>query len=238
MNAKHKFREGWIVLKRPFRFAELGNPLQNLTILYAYSEKPMIELGLTEKGEEELKIANENIGKGIGYIGAEGQYWRKRFGEDDDDYSVRINEQLSLLFRNHKTIENYIGEIVQCYIEGQMCRFFPGEYNIISQELFEEVLQGDDYFFKIESPGAFNMKEIRDKVHYIQSRGIPLDKAKQLSSAGLKDNIYFKPKLGILSIFTREDHVYLPDSDYPGITRENLHEIEVEIEDKHDLVFL
>lgn len=29
MNAKFKFREGWIMLNRPFKFGELKQPLQN-----------------------------------------------------------------------------------------------------------------------------------------------------------------------------------------------------------------
>ena len=56
MIAKHKFREGWIMLKRPFKFGELSKPLQKMTVLYAFSEKPIITMELNAKGIEEMEI--------------------------------------------------------------------------------------------------------------------------------------------------------------------------------------
>ena len=46
------------MLKRPFAFAELSKPLQKMTILYAFSEKPIITVELNAKGIEKMKILN------------------------------------------------------------------------------------------------------------------------------------------------------------------------------------
>ena len=55
MNAKFKFREGWIMLNRPFKFGELKQPLQKMTVLYAFSEKPILEMTLNLEGQKEYK---------------------------------------------------------------------------------------------------------------------------------------------------------------------------------------
>lgn len=49
MRAKDRFRQGFIMLKRPFDFHELKNPLQQFTILWTYSEKPVEKEVLTIK---------------------------------------------------------------------------------------------------------------------------------------------------------------------------------------------
>ncbi len=179
MDARLTFKEGWIMLLRPFKFGELKEPLQKLTILYAFSEKPMINMSLSPEGLKEMELLNESYGKNGG-LSFHTSY-HKRFKESDDDYEERIGKEIDRIIKNYSTQEDYEGEIVQCYIENIMCRFYPGEYSIISRETFEHLLicPEEEYTIDIQNPNMFKLKEIRDRLHYIRSRGISENLAKK-----------------------------------------------------------
>lgn len=212
MNAKNKFREGWIMLLRGFKFHELSSPLQHMTMLYAYSNKPLISFELNDKGKELLEDFKENYGKPMTLTSGCSEF-RKRFNEPDDKYEDRMNQEYDRIYSNYQNVEVYNGEIVECYVEGVTCKFYPDEYKVISQETFGEVINGDAFMMKIDNPNLFELEDIKDQVFYIRSRGIDEDKAKHLASSSLKDAIYFKPKKELLEMFTR-DHEILEDADY------------------------
>lgn len=209
MIAKHKFREGWIMLKRPFTFAELSKPLQKMTILYAFSEKPIITMELNAKGIEEMEILNESYGKAIGSFTGDQRY-KKGFGESDDSYEERMTKEIDQIFREYSTQENYQGEIVQCYVEGQMCRFYPEEYSIISKETFDHLLTCDDqeYTIDVESEEIFETKALKERLFYIRSRGIPKGKAMKMNCGEARDAVIFRPGQAILNMFCREHEIY------------------------------
>lgn len=209
MIAKHKFREGWIMLKRPFKFGELSKPLQKMTVLYAFSEKPIITMELNAKGIEEMKILHESYGKGIAVFGGDIKY-KKRFGEDEDSYEERIAEYTDQIFRAHSTQENYQGEIVQCYVEGEMCRFYPEEYSIISKETFDHLLACDDqeYTIDVESEEIFETKALKERLFYIRSRGISKNRAMKMNCGEARDAVIFRPGQAILEMFCREHEIY------------------------------
>jgi len=52
LDAKKKFREGFIMTKRPFKFANMKNPIQAFTVVWAYSEQPQIRPELTQTARE------------------------------------------------------------------------------------------------------------------------------------------------------------------------------------------
>lgn len=210
MNAKNKFREGWIMLLRPFEFAELKKPLQKMTILYAYSEKPIINMVLNEKGREELKWLNHYWDKKGGGLSDFHKMYQRRLFEDDDTYDERMGRYLDKIFRDYCIEEDYKGEIVQCYVEGQMCRFYPEEYNIISRETFEHLLTCDEreYQIEIENKSHFDIKTVKERIFYIQSRGVSKEKAMKMSSKEAKDSVIFRPQQAILEMFCREHEIY------------------------------
>jgi len=189
MKVKQRFREGWIMLLRPFEFAELSKPLQKMTILYAYSEKPLIKMEITKKGQELLNEAYENIDKPFTPTTTPAQRkWRRAFSEKEGNtfYNKRVEYELEALKKEHTTIEFYKGQVVQCDVEGTMCRFYPDEYNMIQQDTFDHVLTSDDYTMEIEGETAFGMPEVKEKIHYIRSRGISEKTAKRIASHNLK----------------------------------------------------
>lgn len=211
MNAKNKFREGWVMLLRPFDFAELSKPLQKMTILYAYSEQPIVNMVLNEKGVQELEDLNEAWDKKgkIGIFGGS-KIYGIRFGESEEDYDDRMGRYLDDIYRKYSTKEDYKGEIVQCYVEKQLCRFYPDEYNVISRETFEHLLSCDENEYKIEIEDSkyFDLKSIKEKIFYIQSRGIPKDIATKMNSVEAKDAVIFRPQEAILEMFCREHEIY------------------------------
>lgn len=218
INAKNSFKEGWIMLHQPFEFGELSKPIQMKTVLYAYSERPLFDIELTPEGREILDHAAEVFNYASPFSGGAelvgGYRWGKYIGEDQDKYEDRFVSQYDEITKQHCIVEVHKGNAVQCFIEKQTARFYPKEYSVLSRESFETVLNSDDYFFMVENEEAFNYKHIQDKVHYLKSRGVPKHLAERFSSAEMKDNVWFKPKPPILSMFARDHEIYLPDPDY------------------------
>lgn len=208
MKAKDMFREGWIMLLRPFKFGELSKPLQKMTILYAYSEQPIIKMELTQKGKEEMELVSEHYGKTS--ITNHHRVYSKRAFESDEVYEARMEKTIDRIYKDHCTQENYQGQIVQCYVEGQLCRFYPGEYNVISRETFDHLLTCDEeeYTIEIEDERYFDIKEIKNRLFYIRSRGIPKNLAMKMNSGEAKDSVIFRPGDAILEMFCREHEIY------------------------------
>lgn len=233
VNAKDFFREGWVMLLRPFEFAGLPNPLQKLSILYAFSEKPIISREYDEVGKVEWEDYLENFGRDAGFTTM--SKYARLFGESELEYDARVAMQLKYLDDNHRKIEIYEGNVVQCTIGGNLCRFYPDEYNIIKPETFNQVIEGDEYFMVVEHKNAFEIQAIKDKVHYIRQRGIPEELAKKWSSHSLKDAVYFKPRYELLEIFCRDHEIFLPDSHYPEQTEEfELNKLKEQLHKKRD----
>ncbi len=102
LNAKDKFREGYIMLLRPFEFHELKNPLQKLTILWAYSEQPILKNVLTEKARDEAWLIENQSGL---------PFFSKEHKEEI------IESQLETLLLKKESFEQlYEGDIVQYYL--------------------------------------------------------------------------------------------------------------------------
>jgi len=199
------------MLLRPFKFAELKKPLQKLTVLYAYSEKPIINMVLSEKGEEDLKVLNSywSNGGALSFFNHDKMY-SKRFGETIEEYDERMGRYLDDIFRLQCTKEDYKGEIVQCYVEGQLCRFYPEEYKVIGRDTFDHLLTCDEHEYKleVENPSYYQMKDIKSKIFYIRNRGISETKAMKMSSNEAKDNAIFRPQQALLEYFCRPQEIY------------------------------
>jgi hypothetical protein len=202
MKSKLRFREGWITLQKGFEFAELSKPLEKMTILYAYSEKPIIEYELSDEGREKLEEFNILSGKSI-FAGGRSAYV-KRYGEEQDAFDMRMVEEFDKIYKEFETEERYIGQVVQCVVEDVMCRFYPDEYNITGRDTFEHILTSDDFTMDIENDVPFQLAEIKLKLFYIMSRGIDESMAKRMASAGMKDSVIFRPGPGVLQMFCRQ----------------------------------
>jgi hypothetical protein len=196
IDAKNKFREGFIMLTRPFNFGDMKNPIQKLTIVYAYSERPIIEERLTEKAIEEI----EDLYNRDSFINP-----TKFLNETQEEYLERKLEEIYSRSSNFEGI--YKGDVVQCIIDGQICRFYPDEYNIISQEKLNEIMSEEGYH-AITSLGLESVKAYKDTLHYIQSRGVSEGIAKKWAGLSFRDLIYFKPYYGLLEMFCRENEIY------------------------------
>lgn len=209
MKAKDKFREGWIMLLRPFKFAEISQPLQKMTVLYAYSDKPLLSYELNEKGKEEMEKLNYFSENNSIFSGHHATY-SKRLNEDIDEFDERISKEQDRILSMFSTVEVYKGTIVECYVEGQLCKFFPDEYNVISKETFDHLLVCDEHEYKIdiENETYFATSTIKDRLHYIMSRGIDRDKAMKMASGEAMDNVIFRPQEAVLEMFCREHEIY------------------------------
>lgn len=192
LKAKDRFREGWIMLTRPFNFAELKNPLQKLTILYVYSEQPIKQKVLSDKALNEIDNIKNQSTMFIGFDSAE-------------DY---INKQINFVYKRNDSYEElYKGEIVQTLIEENLCRFYPDEYTILSKEKLCNIMQEEGYHTLI-SDSLKNIKEFKDRTHYLKSRGINVKIAEKWASLSYKDLVIYKPYYELLDMFCRPYEIY------------------------------
>lgn len=203
INAKDKFREGFIMLQRPFCFAELNTPLQKFTILWAYSEKPIIKNVLTTEAKEKIDLI-ENSSNPIGF-------WKK---EDKEDY---LKREIEYVMNNPKNYDSlYEGEIVQCYVEGQLCRFYPDEYTIVSKEKLNDIMAEEGYHVICDN-SLYLLKDFVDKKHYLQSRGVSERVAKKWASLSYGNLVMYKPYYELLEMFCRPYEIVADDNFYKEI---------------------
>lgn len=215
MSAKENyFREAWIMLKQPFKFVEMEQPLQRFTVLYAYADQPLIKYTLDDKGKELKQEIIDSLDSG--FLGGNHKY-KKQFRETDEEFSKRINDELDYIDEHYSKVQIYEGHIVECTVEGVRCRFYPDEYSIISQDTFNMVVSGEEFILKTEVPSVFKIQQIKDKIFYMKNRGIPEQIAKKWASFSLKDAVYFKPRIEVLKYFCRDNEIYLPDMDYSDV---------------------
>jgi len=207
MEAKYRFKEGWIMLNKPFKFIELEKPLQKMTVLYAYSEKPLVKMILTSEAQEEIDFAYDEYGLNIGVRKSK---WRVLFNESEEDYNERFDMQMDQLRETGCTVEQYDGELVQCYVEGQLCKFYPDEYTVIKKDTFELLLTSESaHVLEIQKNSSYyNQDNVKDRIYYLRSRGINKDLATRMSSKEANDAVIFRPRPELLAIFCRPHEIY------------------------------
>jgi len=218
INAKDKFREGFIMLQRPFDFIELKSPLQKFTILWAYSEQPVTKVVLNSDGKEELDLI-ENSSNPLGF-------WNQ---EDKEKY---LQKEIDYIYSHKKYLETlYEGEIVQAYVEGQLCRFYPDEYTIVSKEKLNEIMLEEGYHVVCDN-SLFEIKDFKDKKHYLQSRGVSERVARKWASLSYGNLVMYKPYYELLEMFCRPYEIISNDSFYEeveGVDFTELNEVQKEI---------
>jgi hypothetical protein len=193
INAKEKFREGFIMLTRPFVFAELKNPLQKFTILWAYAERPVVHEMINAEGREKLEEI-EHSTPAIGFWGL-GQR---------EEWIAREIEKVYTTPKYKET--HYEGEVVQAIIQGQICRFYPDEYTIIGPEKLTNIMQEEGYH-TICDPTIYKLPDFRNKKHYLQSRGISERIATKWASVTFRDLVIYKPYYELLTMFCRDHEI-------------------------------
>lgn len=207
MLAKNNFREGHIILQRPFDFSELEYGIPKMTILYAYIERPVFEDELTPEGKERFAEVERagNFFEGTPRL-------RKGIFESQESYDDRIAAEFERIAQdasNYKKV--HAGNIVQAIIDGVPCSFWPDEYNILPSETLLELLHDDSYHMVTSDDSIFKLPEMEKKIFYLQSRGISKPKAKRLCSFGLKDMVIYFPHPELQKMFCRDwEVVYLP----------------------------
>lgn len=194
LDAKKKFREGFIMTKRPFKFANMKNPIQAFTIVWAYSEQPQIHPELTKTAREkldEIEFATNPIGF---FSAVQREEW--------------IQKEIDKVLRNQKNYDPvYLGEIVQTFIDGELIRLYPDEYTIVDADKLAEIMEEEGYH-AVCTKGLLDIADFRDKTHYLQSRAIPAHIANKWASMGFKELVYYKPYYELLKMFCRDHEIY------------------------------
>lgn len=199
IDAKNKFREGYILIKQPFKFEEMQDPVQAYTIAWAYSEQPVFE--------EEMTISAK---EGLEALLNEGPFMNPKVGfkQDFNEYLSKEIEKIYSMESNFNQL--HVGDIVQTNIDGITCRFYPDEYSVIDKDTLSEIMEEEGYH-AICSQGLYKTKDFLDKFHYLRSRGISEYIAKKWAALGFKELVYYKPYFQLLSMYSR---VIYPDSFY------------------------
>lgn len=204
INAFEKFREGYIILKRPFDFIDLSNPLQKLTICWAISEQPVIKKEISKQALTKIEdIENKFIPFTFLTNNEKGDW---------------LEEQVELVLNDPKNYDNlYEGEIVQTIIENKIVRLYPEEYSILTKEKVIEIMSEEGYH-TICDKTLYSIKEFMDKRHYLMSRGIDKNTAEKWASIEYKQLVHYKPYYGLLTLFCRDHEIY-PDKFYTEIEK-------------------
>lgn len=207
MDAKNNFREGHIMLQRPFKFYELDYGIPKFSILYAYIEKPLFEDELNGRGREAL----DEVNSGREFFGS--HKFKKGLYEKEEDYNTRVEQEYNSILKDRKNLERtHIGNMVQTTINGVNCSFFPDEYKVINFESLSELIYGDEYLMVTLDEKIFKLPEMEDKIFYLQSRGISKTKAQKLSSFTLKDLVMYYPHPELQKLYCRSNEViYIPE---------------------------
>lgn len=209
MNAKDNFREGHIILQRPFNFYELEHGLPKFTIVYAYIERPVFEDELNLRGKETFDELED-----AGSFYAQPRHKRGVF-ESREKFEERIAAEYERALQDMSNYsKKHVGNMVQTQIDGVNISFFPDEYKAIEPGTLQELLFDDSYALATNNENIFDLPEMEAKIFYLRSRGIDKDKAKRLSSFGLKDLVVYIPHPEVQKMFCRENEViYTPEFD-------------------------
>jgi hypothetical protein len=218
IDSRSKFREGFIMLKRGFDFADLDEPLQKFTILWAYSERPVVKNVLTEYAKEEIDLI-QNQSHPLAF-------W------DNEQKEEYISRKIDSILSSSKAYsELYEGEIVQAYVNNVMCRFYPDEYTIVDSNKLFEIMQEEGYH-TVCAPALEELAEFKKLTHYIMSRGVDKRTAMRWVSMGYKSFVMYKPYYELLEYFCRPLEIISNDPFYErieGIDFTELNEIQREI---------
>lgn len=190
INAKNKFKEGYIMLLRPFDFANLDRPLQQFTILYAYAEQPKFSYKIDPRVNEEFKDIKYRV--------------RFRLGDDKEEY---LSERYEELLRKYPDKKTYEGEVVQSIVDGELCKFFPDEYSIIDKQKFSEVIY-DDIAYKLDIQDETIYHHVKDQIYYAQTRGISKDMATRIASFNVHDAVILRPTIHLLDEFLHQNRIF------------------------------
>lgn len=209
MDAKSNFREGHIMLQRPFDFVDLDFGIPKMTIVYAYIEEPLYRNQLNEKGRD--RVEEITIGSQAGLLHGLSPF-KKRYGEDQEDYEERLAKEYELVENDPHNLEKvFVGNKVQASFDGHTVSFFPDEYKVVSQETVFTALNDDAYYMVVNNESAFKLEDTAKKVHYLQSRGISKERARKMASYSLKDLVAYFPHPELQKLFCRSNEViYLP----------------------------
>ena len=204
IDAKNSFREGWVMLNRPFDFAEFDSALSKLTLVYVYTEQPII----TKKVKDEVQKELDDIYD----PGFYSEHKRGAF-ESVEDYESRIAGTLKLIYDKKDNYDyTHEGNIVQCVIHGETCRFYPDEYNIIQDDTLKMAIEEDSYKMIVDNPNVFELSEIKQRIFYMRQRGINPKTALKYASFGLKDAIYYIPHPELSKLYcNRNEMRYVPE---------------------------
>lgn len=196
LNAKTKFREGYIMTLRPFEFSGLKNPIQKLSIFWAYTERSLFKTQLTPENQEKAE-----------------ELYHTPISSFTKQY---VQEALDKLYNTSSNYEElHIGDIVQIEIDNQLVRLYPDEYQILSRESIQEAIEEDGYH-TICDKRLFEIKDFTDKYFYLTSRGVTKSIALKWASLGYKDLVYYKPCYELLKMFCRDSEIF-PDKFYEEV---------------------
>lgn len=193
--ARDRFKEGWIMITRPFQFAETG-PIQKMSIFYAYSERPTYHEILSDAAKAEIEtIENQSS-----------LFSRKILGQSHQNF---IDDSVGVVLERPSSYEEiYDGEIVQIYIGETVVRLFPDEYKILTEEKVSDYMSREGFHMVKNSELLTTLKDFLNQKHYLQSRGVTEKAAERMVSPLFRAMVYYKPYFELLEMFARNHEIF------------------------------
>jgi len=193
-----RFTEGYIMLLRPFRFANLS--IQKLTILYAFFEQKMFEYHLSDEQEKELiqlEFEQDNL---LAMAALE------RKEAINERYDAKKD---AIRYDRARLVKKYVGAKIECTINKINVSFMPGEYTIIPEDrIVNEYIES---YHCVTTRELEANKDFNNKKFYLLSRGVPDHVATSFCAFEFKGLCYYKPPLPLLEYYCRPEEIIKDD---------------------------
>lgn len=169
-----RFNEGWAMLRRSFDFYELAATLPKLSLVYVYSERSVFRNRIRASYFKSQEF-NENFWSSV-------PNWMQV--QMDNDIHVP----------KEATYETYEGEIVKTVVEGVTVKLYPEEYTPVDMLQYTTTPNFHPHY-ALHKNDRFYLKrnDIKNKIHYLTSRGMSRELAIFYVSSLAKHAVWFKP---------------------------------------------
>lgn len=171
----HRFREGWVMLRRGFEFAELDYYIPKMSLVYVYSERPIYKMRIKDEYWERLNTIEAREARIPEFL---------RTNDMQSEWEPTDDEQY----------EEYNGEMVQTLFSGNLTKFYPKEYTETDITKYQN---REDFHkcFKLRKNDEMYLKQeaMVNKVHYLCSRGMSREHAELYASPASKHSVWYEP---------------------------------------------
>lgn len=197
IDARNLFREGFIRIERPFDFAEMEEPIQKYTIVYAYAESLYKKKVLTRAAQDDIEF----------WYSCSALALPKGIDESIQEARAREVERITEYEGNYE--EEVLGQILQANIDGVTFRLYPDEYTILTKEQVTDYMERPGWHVIPQVESTTNWKNFKDQVYFSRQRGISKADAVRWASLAFPGSVYYKPYFDLLDKFVRQEHIYV-----------------------------